>query len=156
MKRTLGSLTILLALAVAGSAQAQPPTSETITMNLSFPNYPSTPPYVGQYSGDFTVSGAIVDAGSISTQAHFAAVPSPSAAVLHTDRTLTSQHGTLSLRCTEIAESLTDLTAVPGTGTCTVLSATGVYAALKGSGKVTSIADLTTGAFTDRLVLTTA
>lgn len=156
MKRTLGGVIILLSLAFAASAEAQPPAGEIISMNLSFPTYPSAPPYVGSYSGDFTASGTVVDAGSISAQALLAAVPSPSAGVLHTERTLTSPDGTLSLRCNEIAKSFTDLTAVPGTGTCVVLRATGAYATLRGSGKVTSIADLTTGAFTDALVLTTA
>lgn len=156
MKRILGGVTILVSLACAASAQANAPGTETIQMNLLFPAYPSAPPYVGAYSGNFGASGAFDDSGSISAQALFGAVPSPSTGVLNTSRTLESLDGALSLRCTDIAKSFTDPTAVPGKGTCAVLAATGAYAALKGSGTLTSSADLTTGALTETLVLTTA
>lgn len=154
MKRIAGAVTILLSLAFAASANAQPPRPETITMNLTgFLNFPAAPPYVSTYDGTFQASGAINDTGGVTAHTLFAAVPSPSTAVLETYRTLTGSDGTLSLRCSEIAKLVADLSGVPGTGTCAVIGATGMYAGLTGSGKVTSTADLITGTFQETLVL---
>jgi hypothetical protein len=155
MKAVLATIAVALLAAFPASAIAHPGAPVTITTSLSFPSYPSAPPYVGTYYGTFSASDAsgTFDTGNVTAQTLFAAVPSPSVGVLHTDRTLKSADGTLELRCNEIAKSLSDPTAVPGSGTCAVLSATGAYADLAGSGKVTSLADLNAGTFTDSLDL---
>lgn len=159
MKTILATIAVALFPALAASASAQPAVPVTIATNLSFPSYPAHPPNVGTYGGTFIASDAsgTFDSGTVTAQTLFAAVPSPSTGVLHTDRTLTSTDGTLELRCTEIAKSFSDPSAVPGSGTCAVLSATGVYAELAGSGKIQSLANLTTvpEAFTETLVLGT-
>jgi hypothetical protein len=154
MKRKLFGAAMLASLALATPAGAQPPAGpETITTSLSFPSFPTAPPYVGTYSGTFTAAGAVADAGTVNVQARFAAVPSPSTGVLQTDRTLRGNAGTLQLRCTQIAKSFADENAVPGSGTCAILAATGAYDTLKGSGKLVSVADLIAGTLNDTLTI---
>jgi hypothetical protein len=63
--------------------------------------------------------------------------------VLQTTRTLTGNDGTLRLRCTQIAKVFSVPNAVPDTGTRAVLSATGAYAGLRGSGKLSGAVDFT-------------
>jgi hypothetical protein len=154
MKRTLFGAAMLASLTLATPAGAQPPAGpETITTSLSFPSFPTAPPYVGTYSGTFTAAGVVADAGTVNIQARFAADPAPSTGVLQTDRTLRGDAGTLQLRCTQIAKSFSDESAVPDSGTCAVLAATGAYETLRGSGKLTGIADLIAGTLTDTLTI---
>jgi hypothetical protein len=58
---------------------------------------------------------------------------------LETSRTLTGTSGTLHLGCSEIAKPVS---AASVSGSCVVLEATGVYAGLAGSGKLTGVVDL--------------
>ena len=154
MKRTLFGAAMLASLALATPAGAQPPAGpETITTSLAFPSFPTAAPFVGTYSGTFIAAGAVADAGTVNTQARFGAVPSPSTGVLQTDRTLRGDAGTLQLRCTQIAKSISDENAVPDSGTCAILAATGAYETLRGSGKLTSVADLIAGTLTDTLTI---
>lgn len=153
MRKIILALAVVTLLAFVASANAAPLRSETITSSLSFPSYPAGPPNFGTYGGTFTAAGPVADAGTVTAQALFGSVPAPSTGVLETERTLAGSDGTLYLRCTEIAKSFADPSAVPGTGTCAVLGGTGAYSGVTGSGKVTSLADLLTGAFTDTLVL---
>lgn len=154
MKRILFGATLLASLALATSAGAQPPAGpETITTSLSFPSFPTAPPFVGTYGGTFIAAGAAGDSGTVSAQALFSAQPAPSTGVLHTDRTLTGDSGTLKLRCTQIAKSFSDPTAVPDSGTCAILAATGGYETFSGSGKLTGTANLLAGTLTDTLTL---
>lgn len=146
MKRMIGCAVIAFSLAFVGSATARS-SSETITTKLSLPSFPAAPPFFETYSGTFTAatSGTVFDSGNVTLDALFGAVPAPSTGVLQTTRTLTSSsdNGTLQLRCTQIAKSFSDPSAVPDTGTCAVLSATGIYAGLRGSGKLTGVVDFT-------------
>jgi len=152
MKRMLFGATMLASLALATPAGAQPPAGrETITTSLSFPSFPIAPPFVGTYDGTFTAAGVVADAGTVSTHALFAAVPAPSTGALETDRTLRGGAGTLQLRCTQIAKSFSDLSAVPDSGTCAILAATGAYETLRGAGKLTGVADVVAGTLTDTL-----
>ena len=134
---------LTLGLAPCASAQAQPSPSATITENLVAPSLPPKPPFVGQFTGTFTTSGG--DAGTVSGVASFTAAASPQVSVLQTDQTLTSSDGqsTLQLRCTQIAKSFVDPTAVPSAGTCAVLGGTGAYASLTGSGKLAGVSNIT-------------
>jgi hypothetical protein len=134
----LAAALMLPAVALPAGAQASGP--ETIATTMLFPTFPSAPPYVGTYSGSFTTyspSGSVVDTGTVSVSAHLAAVPSPTAGVLHTERTLTGSGGTLELRCNEIS-----IAGGPVSGSCVVQDATGIYAGLAQSGKLTGVVDL--------------
>ena len=51
------------------------------------------------------------------------------------------------------AKNFTNLSDVPDTGTCAVLSATGAYAGLHGSGKLTGSANFIAATLTDTLLL---
>jgi hypothetical protein len=156
MKRIIGSVVIVFSLAFVGAATAGSSSSETITTVLSFPAFPATAPFVGTYSGTFMASGTVTDSGTVTAEAVFGAAPAPHTGVLQTNRTLSSNDGTLQLRCTQIAKSFSNLSAVPNTGTCAVLSATGVYAGLRGAGKLTGEVNFNASPFptlTDTLVL---
>jgi hypothetical protein len=157
MKRIVVSVVIVFSLAFVGSASARSSSPETITTVLSFPSFPTAAPFVGTYSGMFTASasGVAFDSGTVTAEALFGAVPAPSTGVLQTNRTLTSSEGTLRLRCAQIAKAFSDPSAVPDTGTCAGLSATGVYAGLRGSRKLSGVVDFTATppTLTDVLVL---
>ena len=136
MKRTLIGATMLASLALATPAGAQPPAGpETITTSLSFPSFPTAPPYVGTYSGTFTAAGTVSDSGTVSTEFHFDAVPSPRVGVGETTQTLTGAEGTVVLRCSQISKS----DPLASTGSCAILSATGAYAGMSGAAKLTGV-----------------
>jgi hypothetical protein len=154
MRRIIGGAVLAMSLVFAGSAGASGLAGETITTTLAFPAFPTRPPNVGQYFGTFSASGPVSDSGTVSADALFGAVPSPSAATLHTTRTLTGAQGTLVLRCQQIVKDFSDLSAAPDRGTCTILSATGAYAGAHGSGKVTGVTDFLASPVTVTDVLT--
>lgn len=154
MRRFIGGAVLLLSLMVVGSAEASSLRGETITTTLYFPTFPSSAPYVAQYSGTFTASGPVTDAGSISAQTLLGAVRSPSVANLHTTQTLTGSQGTLVLRCEQIAKVFTNPSATPSTGTCTILSGTGAYANAHGSAKLTGLTDFTANPVTVTNIVT--
>lgn len=145
---------VVTVLVPCATAQADPSSgSETITMTMEAPPLPPSPPYRAPFSGVYTATGPIVDAGSINGVATFTAAPSPIVAVLHFTATLTGSQGTLELRCDGIAKS-----SDTSTSTCTVLDATGAYTVLQGSGKVTGVAFIDSNgvlALTDTLTLPT-
>lgn len=144
MKRIVVALAIAMPLVFAVSAQARSGASESIHTVIPAASFPTTPPYVQAYTGSFTASGAFNDSGTMSVEALFAAVPSPSISVLETVRTLTDPRDyTLTLRCSTFANDFSNPSDVPDRGTCAVLGGTGPYAALSGSGKLTGFADLT-------------
>ena len=149
----LATIAVALLPAFAASASAQPGPPVTITTNLLLPSFPAGPPNTGTYYGTFSASNG--DSGSVTAYALLSAVPSPIVGVFHTNQILTGANGTLELRCTEIAKSFENPAAVSGSGGCAVLSATGVYAGLGGSGKVSSTANFTVQpmTFTDTVVL---
>jgi hypothetical protein len=132
---------LMLTLVPFASAQAQRSGPQTITETLVAPSLPPKPPFVGDFTGTFTTLGG--DTGSVTGMASFTAAASPRVSVLQTDQTLTGTNGTLRLRCTQIAKSFVDPSAVPSTGTCAVLGGTGQYASLTGSGKLTGSANTT-------------
>lgn len=155
--RTLGLAAISLAIGGVASAGAQPPTTETITDTWTAGPPPTAPPYRGFGSGTFNATGAVNDAGTINIQGQDAAVPSPVVGILLLDAALTSQDGTLELRCVpNAATNFTDPSAVPSTGQCAITGRTGVYAHLHGHGTVTSVENLITRTEVDTIVLNVA
>lgn len=142
MKRILGAATAIVLLFVfAAAANAQRLASETITTTLLFPSFPSAAPYVGTYSGTFTASGTVADTGTVTDQVLFGAVPSPATGVLQQIRTLAGSNGTLTLRCNQRLAPRQSTTVVSNSGSCVVLAATGAYAGLRGSGRLTGTTD---------------
>lgn len=154
--RTLGLAAIALAIGGTPSANAQPPTAETITQSWTAGPAPTAPPYRGFGSGTFTATGAVADAGTVNIQGQETAVPSPNHGNLLIDETLTSQDGTLEVRCVPNTATIIDPTAVPSTGHCAIISGTGVYGQLHGQGTITSLANLITVTETDTIVLNVA
>ncbi len=125
-------------LSLAGSASAAPPgTSETINEGWSSSFFPPAPPFFATYTGTFTASGAFGDSGTVTVNEVFAAVPAPSVSVTQQVQTLAGTQGTLTLQCTLFANDFSNPADIPSTGTCAVLSGTGPYASLSGSGKMT-------------------
>lgn len=158
MKRHIAWLTILGALAFVAPASAKAAGTETINTTLPFPTFPSTAPYVGTYSGTFTASGPVSDTGTVTVQAHFDAVPNTAATgVLQTVRTLSGSEGTLTLRCNSrlFPPGKPQPAVASNAGSCVVHDATGAYAGLQGSGRLTGITDFTGPVVTieDTLVL---
>lgn len=143
MKRILVTTVAVLSLVLVATANASG-SPESIFTTTVLPSFPSGPPNTGTYSGTYTATGTFDDAGSVSVDAIFAAVPSPSVSVLQTSRTYQSAdgHGTLALRCALHANAADFLLYpdVPGTGSCAVTGATGDFAALARSGTISSIA----------------
>jgi hypothetical protein len=155
MKRIVGGMAVALSLVFASSALASPPSSMTITSVIAFSSFPSAAPWsVTGLSGSYTTSSG--DAGALTADASLGAVPtggvnpqgkpnqSTDNSVLHLLLTLTSSNdlaSTLVLRCSQHATEA-DFTTYPivpsKNGSCAVLSATGGYAGLNGSGKITS------------------
>ena len=152
---TLGLAAVALAIGGVASAGAQPPTTETITDTWTAGPQPTAPPYRGSGSGTFTASGPVNDAGTINIQGQETAVPSPTHGNLLIDATLTSQDGTLKLRCQpNQATNFTDPSAVPTSGQCAITGGgTGVYAQLHGHGTISSVLNLNTETAIDTIVL---
>jgi hypothetical protein len=123
-------------LARAGSAFAHPSSTETITSVVQLTPFPAAPPYVATYSGTFTTSTG--DSGGESVRVLAIAVPSPTVGGGQSLRTLTSNDGqsTLVLRCHQLstAQDFSTFPLVPTTGSCAVLTGTGAYSGLHGSG----------------------
>jgi hypothetical protein len=143
---------------LAPVASAQPPGSATITTTFVLTSAPGTGgnPVTGEAAGTFSSSGAINDNGTVELQLTFGALPAPSTGVLQSLRTLTGQHGTITLRCTQIGRDFSDPADVPNQGSCAVVGGTGAYADLHGHGTLTGTADLTgTPTITDVLDLST-
>ena len=147
--RVLSRISIILApLALLGAfapaAVAAPATSEAITFNWQIDSFPSHAPYDGTASGSFSASGTFTDSGSMSVAYHLGAVASPTVGVLHTERTLIGEAGTITLRCNQLATDFSNPAAVPNSGNCTVIEGTGAYAGLHGEGKITGVFNLST------------
>ena len=154
MKRIVGGMVALLSLVLASSALASPPSLMTITSVIAFPSFPSAAPWSETgLSGSYTTSTS--GSGTLTADAGFGAVPtggvnpqgkpnqSTANSVLHLLMTLTSSDNTstLVLRCEQhaTADGFATYPIVPSkTGSCAVLSATGGYAGLNGSGRITS------------------
>jgi hypothetical protein len=149
----VGGMVAVLALVFASSALASPPSSMTITSVIAFSSFPSAAPWsVTGLSGSYTTSTG--DHGTLTADASLGAVPtggvnpqgkpnqSTDNSVLHLLMTLTSSTdpaSTLVLRCSQHATAADFATypIVPSkNGTCAVLSATGGYAGLAGSGRI--------------------
>lgn len=140
-RRLIAVLVTALAIsAQAGAAAAS--TKETITSSWQVESIPATAPYVATGTGTFSASGVFTDVGVMSLALHFSAVPSPAVGVLHSDRTLTGEFGTITLRCNQIASDFSNPAVVPNTGNCTVIDGTGSYSALHGHGTLTGVGNL--------------
>jgi hypothetical protein len=160
--RALTAVMLAVAAAALGAlapvASAQPPGSATITTTFALTSAPGTGgnPVTGEAAGTFSSSGAISDNGTVELQLTFGALPAPSTGVLQSLRTLTGQHGTITLRCTQIGRDFSDPADVPNQGSCAVIGGTGAYADVHGHGTLTGTADLTgTPTITDVLDLST-
>ena len=161
MRTKAGALATIatLSLALTAPALAHPASTKTITSLIPITSFPSAPPFAATYTGTFTSSTR--DSGTEAVQATFAAVPSPTVGVLQTLRTLTSSDGqsTLVLRCHQLATAQDFSTEpyVPDAGSCAVLSGTGAYASLSGSGALTGAVLFdpsgTSGTLTDTISL---
>jgi hypothetical protein len=149
MKTMSFATAALASLAIAAPAGA----AETITTNLTLSSFPASPPFVQTYAGTFTAAGTVGDSGTVTVRALFGALPAPSTGVFETERALTGAAGTLELRCSEIAKDFSNESAVPGSGTCAVLGASGAYTVLAGAGRANSVVNLNTGSFSDTLQL---
>jgi hypothetical protein len=147
---------ITLPLAFTGSARAG--TLETIhTFSVVTNPISASPPHLQDDHGTFTASGAFADSGTYSAQLMYAAFPAPSRAEVKVSETLTGADGsTLTLRCNWHADDFSDLSHIPAYGTCAVLSGTGSYDTLRGSGKVTGVADAVASTYNMTVVLTTS
>jgi hypothetical protein len=160
MKRILVGTVAVLSLVLAATASASAG-SESITTTTVLPSFPSGPPNMQTYSGTYTAIGTFDDAGSVTVQALFGAVPSPSASVFQTRRTYASLkgHGTLELRCSQLATAadFASYPDVPGTGSCAVTAASGDFAGLSKSGTLSGTAYFdpsgTSGTLIDTAVL---
>jgi hypothetical protein len=136
------SAVLAVAAPVAAAATAG---SETITMNWSTP-YVTGAPWTTNGTGSFSASSASgpSDTGTLSVASHLGGVSSPSLLNLHSDRTLSDASGnTITLRCNEIAFNFTNAAAIPVTGNCTVIAATGAFSGLHGEGALTGTGDTT-------------
>jgi hypothetical protein len=146
-------LASILPLAITGSAQAGTP--ETIhTFSVVTNPISASPPYLLDDNGTFTASGAFEDSGTYSAQLMFAAVASPVRAEVKVSETLIGADGsTLTLRCNWHADDFSNIAHIPFRGTCAVLSGTGRYETLRGSGQVTGIVDDVAATFSVTVVL---
>jgi hypothetical protein len=154
MKRIVGGIVAVLSLVFGGSALASPPSSMTITSVIAFPSFPSAAPWTEtDLQGSYSTSTG--DHGTLTADASLGAVPtggvnlqgkpnqSTANSTLHLLMTLTTSKpdstGTLVLRCEQHATAADFVTfpIVPSTGSCAVLSATGGFAGLNGSGRIT-------------------
>lgn len=149
----------MLSLVLAAPALARPANPGTITSVIPLTSFPSAPPFLETYAGTYTSSSG--DSGTEAVQALFGSVPSPRVGVLQTLRTLTSSDGqsTLLLRCHQLAtaQDFSTFPYVPDTGSCSVLTGTGAYASLSGSGTLNGAAIFdpsgTSGVLTDTVSL---
>jgi len=131
------------AVALPTTAQAAP-TTETIHMTWLRTGTGSSAPFRGAGAGTFTASGVVNDAGTVLVTGQDTSVASPVVAVAWLNEVLTSADGTLELRCRSITKGpFTDPSHIPVGGSCTIKSATGVYAGLHGHGEFTGFVDLT-------------
>jgi hypothetical protein len=148
----------VLSLAVAAvPAAAQSLDSATIATTFQVTSIGTGgTPISGTGTGTFSISGPVSDSGTAELQLIFGALPAPSTGVLQSSRTLSGQEGTITLRCTQIAKNFSNPSAVPYTGSCTVIGGTGAYAGLHAHGTLTGVADLTTLVLSDILELSTA
>jgi hypothetical protein len=139
MKRILPSTLAVLSLVLPATASASTG-PESITTTIPITSFPSSPPHKQTYPSTYTAAGTYDDSGSVTVEALFAAVPSPSVGVLQTRRTYTSDdgHGTLVLRCTQITTPADTVSypAVTNTGSCALTAAIGDFAGLFPSGAI--------------------
>lgn len=137
----LGAITATMIGTSAGGAAAATSSVQSITTVLS--GTPSqSPPFLTTATGSYTAtsaSGTIVDSsqppqgGSIVAVARIPINP-PNSTQIQSVRTITSPNGTLRLRCTEVSQPASP-SAIQGE--CVVLDASGVYAGLSGTGRLT-------------------
>ena len=137
---TLG-IALTLALGIPATADAQPPTSEAIGFSWSPTSPPATSaPFRGVGVGSFTATETITDTGTLAIAAQDAANGSPNRLVQQIVFTLNSESGgTLSLRCVQTFTDFSDPTAVPGSGNCSIIGATGVWAGIHGQGTISTV-----------------
>lgn len=148
----LATAAVALAIPVTSAAAASPVNSITTVLDFSSPTaFPSTPPYFGTWSGTFTTN-VPSDSGDVTAQGVLPAQP-PNNGQFETTRTLTTDAGnqtigTITLRCAELVQGFPSTSA---SGVCGVLHAGGIYAGLKGAGKLTGVADYNALTLTDTI-----
>lgn len=153
LSQKLPRLTLLaaigaVAIGTSAAAAASAPPVKSITTTLYAPpgSLPSLTGFTGPFYGSYaaysaSVPPAVVDSGplgSLVAQTLLPAVP-PKSTQIETFRTITSPsgNGTLRLHCSEIARPGVPQATGGTSGSCAVLGASGIYAGLHGSGKLT-------------------
>jgi hypothetical protein len=133
--------TITMGAAAAGSAEASPVTSITSTLTPATASLPQVAPFREGLTGTYTApwqcgTQSCTDTGTIAGWFVLPAQP-PNATQIESFRTLTSNesNGTLKLHCSEITRPSSSVT----TGSCAVLSASGIYRGLAGHLSLTNI-----------------
>lgn len=95
----------------------------------------------------------VADSGTLEGTIQEVAVSSPRKAIRQIFFTLTSDAGTLAMRCKETATDFSDVTSVPNSGTCAITGGTGVYANLQGQGTIISTLNVLTRSETAMITL---
>ena len=139
---------------IAPAASAAGPSTQTIAMNWIRSGTGPTPPFIGTGTGTYSAAGPVADFGTLTLVGQDVAVSSPVRGAARTDRILASSNGTLHLRCFEQTTDFSNLAAIPFTGSCSIVSATGAYTGLHGHGDFTeAVLNLFTNAAAEVLVL---
>jgi hypothetical protein len=150
----VGAALALAALGIPASASAQPPAPESISIDWAAVTPPPTsPPFRGIGAGTFAATGVVTDSGTLEGTIQEVAVSSPKKAIRQIFFTLTSDAGTLAMRCKETATDFSDPTSVPNSGTCAITGGTGVYANLQGQGTIISTLNVLTRSETATIAL---
>jgi hypothetical protein len=138
----LAGVACLVVLVPGPAVAARASGAETITTTLFATTFPNKSGGVETYSGTFSASGTVSDSGTVTNRARFGALKSPVVSVLQQVRTYSGAEGTLTLRCNERLHPPGQTTTVEtNTGNCVVQGATGAYAGLRRSGKLTGTTD---------------
>ena len=128
------SATFLLALVTVTASLALP---NNVAAAEHLPLMISTQKALGPVPGTFSTSGAFADYGTLITeQRTTSALPSPFGVVTHLVLLFEGQQGTFTLR-TQIIETVTnDPNIFADDGVWVIISGTGLYANLRGTGKI--------------------
>jgi hypothetical protein len=150
----IATAVLLLACIAAPTTATAASSTETITMNWTRSGTGDTPPFQGTGTGTFKAIGAVTDTGKLTLNGQDVAPSSPVLAAAWTDRLLASKNGTLELRCFQQATDFSNFPKIPFTGSCSIVTGTGVYSTLRGHGDfTTAVVNASTGKVSETLVL---
>ncbi len=93
--------------------------------------------------GTFSASGAVVDAGTVTTEPRFSAGGAPGFLIIHATEVFSGELGTFTIK-RQVKVAPADTPGIStGTGTWVVIHGTGDYATLRGQGTITLVLDET-------------